>query len=830
MYEANLFTNKIKQIKNLLFILLTLFPLIVSAQLAGRVVNTKGQEVKDAEIYISETNDLLSVNEDGYFELEDIDPGTYTITVISFEYNTVVTEVTVPTSSPLIIQMEALSTQLSEVQISARREELFAMKRLKSVEGTTINSGKKNEVVLIGQSATNLASNNARQIYAQVVGLNIYDSNDAGLQLNIGGRGLDPNRTSNFNTRQNGYDISADVLGYPESYYTPPAEALKEIQVIRGAAALQYGTQFGGLVNFVMNTPSKKPLEIKLRNSIGSFGLINNFLSLGGTKNKISYYGYFQYKQGDGFRPNSEYGSRNGFFTLAYQMTDKTRLKLDYTKLDYLAQQAGGLTDIQFELQPNFSNRERNWFDVDWNLYSLRMDHEWSSDTKASFQVSYLDASRLSVGYRGDPTLLNQNPITALDEQDVNGNYIHERDIINGTFKNVALESKLIHTRDLLGKSVTTLVGNKVYISNNTSNQGPGSRGVDADFNIYTEDFPDYANQSQFDFPNRNVSLFAEQVWRLSEKLEVTPGIRWEYIRTESQGSYNSVVYDIAGNPIANTSLTDNRQLSRKFALLGLGVSYQIKKSSQFYGNISQNYRSVTFSDIRVVSPSFRVDPDIQDESGFTVDMGLRGKFNKALSYDVGAFTILYNDRIGVVFDDRANRVRQNIGKALIYGIESFADYNLMSFLAKDTERYRLNVFINGAVTGSQYLESDVPNVEGKQVEFIPAVNVKTGLRGGYRNLLLSLQYSYLSEQYTDVENSQAAPLGDSRNGIIGPVPSYGVMDLSTSYRWKVWKIETGINNLLDKSYYTRRATGYPGPGIIPSDPRSWYVTIGLTL
>ena len=124
------------------------------------------------------------------------------------------------------------------------------------------DSGKKNEVVLIGEVSANLASNNARQIYAQVVGLNIYDSNDAGLQLNIGGRGLDPNRTSNFNTRQNGYDISADVLGYPESYYTPPAEALKEIQVIRGAAALQYGTQFGGLVNFVMNKPSKKSLEV----------------------------------------------------------------------------------------------------------------------------------------------------------------------------------------------------------------------------------------------------------------------------------------------------------------------------------------------------------------------------------------------------------------------------------------------------------------------------------------------------------------------------------------------------------------------------------------
>jgi Fe(3+) dicitrate transport protein len=129
---------------------------------------------------------------------------------------------------------------------------------LSDVEGTSIFAGKKNEVVLVKQSMANLASNNARQIYSQVTGLNIYQNDDAGLQLNIGGRGLDPNRTSNFNTRQNGYDISADVLGYPESYYTPAAEGLEEIQIVRGAASLQYGTQFGGLVNFIMKKPSKK--------------------------------------------------------------------------------------------------------------------------------------------------------------------------------------------------------------------------------------------------------------------------------------------------------------------------------------------------------------------------------------------------------------------------------------------------------------------------------------------------------------------------------------------------------------------------------------------
>ena len=76
--------------------------------------------------------------------------------------------------------------------------------------------------------------------------------------LGIGGRGLSPNRSSNFNIRQNGYDISADALGYPESYYTPSSEAMDRIEIIRGAASLQYGPQFGGLVNFVMKEGPKK--------------------------------------------------------------------------------------------------------------------------------------------------------------------------------------------------------------------------------------------------------------------------------------------------------------------------------------------------------------------------------------------------------------------------------------------------------------------------------------------------------------------------------------------------------------------------------------------
>jgi Fe(3+) dicitrate transport protein len=52
-------------------------------------------------------------------------------------------------------------------------------------------------------------------------------------------------------------------------------------------------------------------------------------------------------------------------------------------------------------------------------------------------------------------------------------------------------------------------------------------------------------------------------------------------------------------------------------------------------------------------------------------------------------------------------------------------------------------------------------------------------------------------------------------------------MDFSIRYEFKKWfQAEAGINNLLNSSYYTRRATAYPGPGILPSDGRSFYFTL----
>lgn len=773
----------------------------------------QNKPLKSVNIYDREKGILAQTNSSGYFEFKTSKPK---LNLIFYALQYEILEKTISTSetSSLSIKLEALSEELSEVQIIAQKEKVFELNRLKDVEGTAIYAGKKTEVIQVDQSMANLATNNARQIYSQVAGLNIYQNDDGGLQLNIGGRGLNPNRTANFNTRQNGYDISADVLGYPESYYTPASEGLQQIQIIRGAASLQYGTQFGGLVNFIMKEPNpNQSLEVITRNTTGSYGLYTNFTSLSATKGNLSYYTYMNYKRGDGFRPNSEYESINIFSHVGYEFSEKTKLTGEVTYMNYLAQQAGGLTDRMFSEDPFQSNRERNWFDIDWLLYNIKLAHEFTPKTNFTFNFFGLNAQRKALGFR-------TNRVNQIDPN-------QERDLIVGDFNNFGFEARLLSKYKVFEKEATFLIGTKFYNSNNQEQQGAGSDGFGADFSFRNEEYPGYPNQSEFDLPNSNVAVFGENIFYITDEFSVTPGFRFEYIKTESDGFFRRVNTDAAGNVIDDQTIEDQRSFERSFVLLGMGLSYKPNTDLEMYANISENYRSVTFSDININNPAFAINPNITDEEGYTADFGLRGNFNNLVSYDAGVFALSYQGRIGfiqkVLDDNRIISERGNVGNAIIYGVESLFDFNLKKLLGLNSS-YNLNYFINTSVINSEYTSSQQSGIEGNKVEFVPDLNLKTGFRFAYQNFGASMQYTYLSSQFTDATNSVEASL----SGVIGEIPQYDILDFSMSYRYKNFKLETGVNNLLDEHYFTRRATGYPGPGIIPSAPRNWYATLEI--
>ncbi|PWN05314.1 TonB-dependent receptor [Rhodohalobacter mucosus] len=814
-----------------LVLFLAVLPGMVNAQnaITGKVTDSaSGEPLSQVDVYNNSAGIVVNTDKEGTYRMGNLQDGVYTIYFYLLGYEVVTRNVEIRGENQEInIEMEELARELTEVTVMDQREDMFSIRRLREVEGTSIFAGKKNEVIALNRVFANKAANNARQVYAKVSGLNIFESNDAGLQLNIGGRGLDPNRSSNFNIRQNGYDISADVLGYPESYYTPPAEAVEEIQVIRGAASLQYGTQFGGLVNFQMNKPDPNEVfELRTRQTAGSNGLLTSFNSVSGNAGKVGYYAYYNYKEGNGFRPNSGFDSDNLYLYLDAELSEKTRLSLDATYLTYLARQPGGLTDVQFINNPFQSNRERNWFAVDWRLASLQLDHRFSFRTRFSLVAYGLDASRKSVGFR-------TNRVSQQDDPDA------PRDLIIGDFSNWGTEARFLHRYTVGSRNAVFLIGSKFYKSDNRAVQGPGSASAAPDFTLANDTFPDYPNQSDFDFPNRNLALFGEHILYLKDNFSVTPGFRYEYIKTESTGSYKRVNFDLSGNPILNRTFEENREFDRQFVLLGIGLSYLPDPGIEFYGNFSQNYRSVTFNDIRIVNPSFQVDPDITDESGFTGDIGVRGRLGEWLSFEAGAFGLMYDDRLGEVLraetrvdatgeeveTGRVVRFRGNIGRAFMAGVESLVEWNVLGTFRPGITQARFNLYLNTAVTRSEYLDSEIPGVEGNHVEFVPSLNLKAGASLGYRNFLAGLQYTYLSSQFTDASNA-SRNINDNQSGIRGAIPAYGVADVSVSWSAGRFRIESGINNLFNNLYFTRRATGYPGPGIIPSPPRTWYTTL----
>ena len=797
-----------------IFILAVLFSSQLFAQnnFKGIIVSkTTLLPVENVEIYDESLGFLSKTKSDGLFSIVT---KKESLNLILFCDNYTISKLNINDTSFIKHLISPLVVNVKNVEIIVSDFETFSLGRLNDIENTSMFSGKKTEVIKVNQAVANLATNNARQIYSQISGLNVFQNDDAGLQLNVGGRGLDPNRTSNFNTRQNGYDISADVLGYPESYYTPPPEALKEIQIIRGAASLQYGTQFGGLINFILNEPNyKKTFELITRNTIGSNKLFTNFTSISGNKNKISYYSFFNYKKGDGFRPNSSFSSNNFYGFLKYKVSNRLSISSELTYMNYLTQQAGGLTDQMFEENPLHRNRSRNWFEVDWLLFNTKLNYAYSDRTKFSINLFGLNAERNSLGYR-------TNRVNQIDIGGV-------RDLIKGSFKNYGLESKVLHKYNLLNKSSAFVFGSKLYTSRNSNIQGPGSDGSDSNFELYNSEFPLYRNQSEYVYPNKNVAFFAENLIYINDRISITPGIRYEYIKTESDGFYRQINLDAASNPIFDTTIYENSKNERQFVLAGLGLSYKWNKNLETYSNLSQNYRSVTFSDISIVSPTYSVDPNIKDEKGYTFDLGFRGNLGDIISYDISSFFVSYNDRIGFVqreFDfGGVKSVRDNVGDAMLYGIESIIDLNIKKIMGL-SDQNRLNLFLNLSNIKSEYINSDQAGIEGNSIEYVPNINLKSGINFGYRRFNSSFQFSYLSEQFSDASNAYR---GNS-SGIIGQIPKYSVVDISLSYSIKNMKFESGVNNLLDSSYYNRRAVGYPGPGIIPSPRKNYYLCLEL--
>ena len=692
---------------------------------------------------------------------------------------------------------------------------------LPDIVGTSIYAGKKTSLILLDNVKGNVVMNTMRQVMAKVPGIHVWESDGSGIQIGIAARGLSPNRSWEFNIRQNGYDISADPYGYPEAYYNPPLQAVQRIEVVRGQGSLQYGPQFGGMINYILRNGSdiEDPIKVEAHQSIGSNGMFNTFTAVGGKKKKFHYYTFFDHRNAQGYRQNSRYYTNTAFSAVTYLPNPKLSLTAEVMRSHIRSQQPGGLTDAQLSQDVKQSYRSRNWFDVTWLTSALMAKYSINNNSRIDVKLFNVLGNRNSVGYMpvgGIPTADSINPIT--------GQY-NPRNLNTDKYRNVGAEAKYLVNYTLFGLSNSLLIGGRLYYGNTFryAADEKGSVGSTYDMflggGVWTKDI---------DFASGNAALFAEHIVRLGSRFSIIPGVRVEYIKGSARGR----------NGFKDNSeiLLQDLSKQRKFLLGGLGLSYRMKFNTELYANISQAYRPVQFADLTAPPTSDLIDQDLADAKGYNVDLGYRGKVHEILVFDLSGYILQYSNRIGVIVQQRQDgsfyNYRTNVGNSRSKGIEGMVEVNPSRFLFQKNT-FDVSAFISYSYTDARYGSLKVitknsnnelveKNLRNKNVENAPMHILRTGLTVAYKKVSLTGQYSYVADSYSDANNT----ITPSVNGQAGLIPSYKVVDLTATCQIsKKINVKLGVNNLFNAVYFTRRSSGYPGPGALPSDGRTFFMT-----
>jgi len=700
-------------------------------------------------------------------------------------------------------QNNELADTLNNITIVAAKQHY-----LQDVVSVNLFAGKKTDVITLHGGEANLPQNTARMIFAKIPGINNWDMDGAGTQMNISTRGTDAHRSIEMNMRQNGYNTNSDLFGYPENHFTIPMQAVRQIQLVRGSAALQFGPQFGGMMNYVLkDADTTKVFSLESEQTTGSFNFFNSFNAVGGTKGKVSYYAYYDNRHGDGWRPNSAFNYQTYYASIKYQFNKNGSITFQMSRMNYRQQIAGGLTDEQFAADARKSYRARNYFSPKINIPAIIFNYNLSSQTQLKVTTNGLWGERSSVQYLRTANIADTINTTT-------GGY-NPRQVDRDFYYSISFDARLLH-RYSIGQTKAVLATGITYSNSHTRRKqlGTGTTASDFDFSLVAP------YEVDLHLHTLNYAAFLENIFRLTDKFSVTPGVRYEIVNSSLDGLIKDGAFPVTykGN--------------RHFPLFGMGLQYQINHHSQLYGNISQAYRPYLYANITPADQLGIIDPNLKDSKGYDVDLGYRGQISNLLTFDANMFYLFYGNKIGKVNMTESNNVTYlyttNIGNSIAKGVEVYANLSLVKLVTGSINSLDVRIFNSLAYTHARYTDAHKENLNltGKHVEGVPEWNEKAGFEIKNRGITTTIQTTHISKQFNDANNTVY-----SVTGATGVVPSYTLFDWS--FQWSFMKnyhIAGGVNNFTNTKYFSRRINMYPGPGILPGDGRSFYVSVGVKL
>lgn len=454
------------------------------------------------------------------------------------------------------------------------------------------------------------------------------------------------------------------------------------------------------------------------------------------------------------------------------------------------------------------STRARNYYSPNIHIPSLSLNWNITATTKLQLTSSAVIGTRSSVQFDKPANIADTIATATLQ--------YNNRQVDIDRFNSYTTELRVLQSYKLL-KQTSSLTAGAQYMNNDLhrQQQGRGTTGSDYDLTLVV---PGWGRDLHY--KTNNIALFAENRWMFTKRFSINTGVRMEIGQTNMMGS---IVY------YPDTALPN--KIKHNFPLFGVSTQYDITDNMNVYAGWSQAYRPVIFKDVIPQSVYEISDKNLKDAYGYNAELGFRGEW-KFLKWDVTAFYLQYNNRLGTLaqIDTAGNLrvLRTNIGNSRTAGLEFFiqGDFSL-------GKKASLSLFTSTSFMDARYQDATIKsgsknvNIDGNKVESVPSWITRNGIIIKYSAVSLSVLYSYTSESFADALNTVAP----NESGSLGRVPSYQILDLNLAVRLtEKIKLQVNANNILNEHYFTKRPQLYPGPGIWPSDGRTFSGTIAIKI
>lgn len=773
---------------------------------SGIVTDPDNQPLPHVNIGFIGTRHGTSTGTDGKFVIDGVNPGLYILSasMIGFEDFRREVQIRSGDSGQLEVVMTPRVYQMDQVSIIAERRGIF-----ERVPGSLSYIDQ--------QQIARLNPVSGNEVFRRSPGVHVVDEEGVGLRVNIGIRGLDPDRSRSVLIMEDGIPVSLAPYGEPEMYYTPAMDRMAGVEILKGSGSIIYGPQtIGGVINYITADPPLEPTgSFSVRGAEGGF--FNALLSYGNTYENTGYQVNFLRKQADSIGVVN-YQIHDFTARARTQLGEKSSLSMRFGVYDETSNSTYvGITQTMYDAGGGFDFARIAPDDrLDIRRYSMSLSHNrffgentrltttaFGYTTTRNWQRQDFSYSSFDANGNLQPAPPNFTGIVWGDES-VPGGAIYMRNSTgnrNRQFEVGGLESRFHADGMAAGLQHEFTAGARLLYERAYEQRVNGQLGNASSGNLQDDEIR----------TGYGSSVYLHNQVHLTHRLSVTAGVRAEHFRYERDIRRGR--FQVNGqNQVRDTLLVAGSSLME--IIPGAGFNYSLSSASTLFGGVHRGFAPPRIKDA-VANDGYVYELDA--EKSWNYELGMRQKTGMGISFELTAFYMDFSNQVIPVAESAggagAGTGLVNGGETLHRGIEAALVADIGSWLG--SKSYALEwdagvTFADARFGADRYVGSgaNAVNIKGNKTPYAPSVFINSSLTFRHNSgALVCLTANHTGEQFTDIRNT-VAPSADGRTGLLD---SYTVFD--ANFAWNFPRIGTTVSvsarNLTNERYIaTRRPQG----------------------